>query len=360
MFDVAVENRTPFDAATHVQMDQRGQEALLVVMSATFAGRDGDSLDLASEQVPMCFADESFGEPGRSSIMIEADIALVKPRVDVIVVGAAHAPAGRPAQAVMVGLRVATIHKWLKVTGDRAAADALLGGPTPFTRMPIVYERAFGGSTEDGDVYAENPVGVGYRGARSPDPTVTTEAPNVEYPDRQPSGRGDHLLPAGFGVIARHWAPRVALAGTYDQAWLDTTWPLPPSDFDPLFNQAAPADQQIRSLSDGEMVELTNLTESGLWRFRLPRLDVPVRLMFDDRVEDRDPRVDTVLIDTERRTVTLKSRFTITKVRNAPRLREIVMGHVSSGWLRARRLKKEYRDPRGERGALAGRPTFHV
>src|SRR5687768_4169062 len=141
MFDVAIENRTPFEAASHVQMDQNGQEVLVAVMSATFAGRDDGSLDVAPHQVPICFADEPFGEPGRSSIRIEADIALVKPRVDVVVVGAAYAPAGRPAQEVMVGLRLANIYKRLRVTGDRAESDRLLGG-IPFVRMPIVYERA--------------------------------------------------------------------------------------------------------------------------------------------------------------------------------------------------------------------------
>jgi hypothetical protein len=360
MFDVAVENRTPFEAATHLQMDQNGQEALLCVLSATFVGGTNGRLDLAPKQIPMCFADEPYGEAGRSSIKIEADIALVKPRVDLIVVGAAHAPGGRPASEVMVSLRVADIHKMLRVTGDRTAASRLLGGAIPFTRMPIVYERAFGGTTKDGDIYVENPVGVGFRGAASSDPSVATEVPNIEYPDRQPNGRGDHLPPAGFGVVARNWSPRFTLAGTYDQAWIDTVWPLPPSDFNPLFNQAAPLDQQTAALSGGEAVELINLTPSGLWRFRLPRLDVPVRLIFDDRVEDRAMRVDTVLIDAEQHSVTLKSRMVVTKVRNAPRLREIAMGHLSSAWLRARQLRKEYRDPRGGTGVLTERPTFQT
>jgi hypothetical protein len=337
-------------------MDQDGQEALVVVMSATFVGGEDGNLELAEQQAPMCFADEPFGEPGQSSIRIEADIALVKPRVDVIVVGAAYSPGGRPVSEVVVGLRVADIHKRLRVIGDRSGSDRLLGA-TPFVRMPIVYERAFGGTTATGDVYRENPVGVGYKGVASADPTVTTEAPNVEYSDRSPS---DQRSPAGFGIIARHWSPRVALAGTYDQAWIDSTWPLPPKDFNPLFNQSAPVDQQTRSVSGGELVELSNMTESGSWRFRLPRLDVPIRLIFDDRVEDRETRVDTVLINTEQRTVTLKSRISVTKVRNAPRLREIAIGHVSSGWLRARRLGKEYRPLSGEVSPVMDRPTFHL
>jgi hypothetical protein len=359
MFDVVIENRTPFDAATHVQMDHHGHEVLLLVISATFAARDDGSLRVAPEQLPMWFADEPYGEPARSSIKFDADIALVKPRVDVLVVGSAHAPAGQPTARVSVSLRIADIFKTLRVSGDRAAATRVFG-PLPFSRMPIVYERAFGGTTPDGDAHVENPVGVGYRRAVSADPAVTTELPNIEYPDGRQSGRGDHVPPAGFGVIARHWAPRFALAGTYDQEWIDTVWPLPPADFNPLFNQAAPRDQQTKAVVGGETVELTNLTASGVWRFRLPRLDVPIRLISDDRVEDRDTRIDTVVIDSDRQTVTLKCRITVTNVRNAPRLREVLLGHVSSALIRARQAWKEYRDPRGGDGTLRELPFVHL
>jgi len=359
MFDVALENRTPFDAATHVQMDVNGQEVLVAVISATFAAGADDSLSLASEQIPMCFADECFGEPGQSSIRREADIALVKPRVDVVVVGAAYAPLGRAVPEVVVSLRIADIYKPLHVVGDRSAATQLLNGPLPFTRMPIVYERAFGG-TVNGDVFPENPVGVGYRRAVSRDPTVTTELPNIGYPAQPSNGRRDHPLPAGFGIIARNWAPRVSLAGTYDQKWVDSVWPLPPQDFDPLFDQAAPPDQQLRTVFGGENVELINMTASGAWRFRLPRLDVPIRLVFENRIEEREIRIDTVLIDTERCTVTLKARIAVTTVRNSPRLMEIALGHVSSAWLRARQLKKDYRGRREPDGARDHRPTFYL
>jgi hypothetical protein len=367
MFDVALENRTPFEAATHVQVDGDGQEVLVAVLSASFAALDdapdgdgsGLALDLAPEQAPVAFEDVPSGEPGRSSTRQEADIAPHKPRVDVVVRGCAHAPGGRPADEVMVGLCVADIRKTLRVSGDRALLAHCEGAPAPFLRLPVVYERAFGGTLADGDVYLENPVGVGYRNAASGDASVASRLPNIEYPDRPTRGSGDHFTPAGFGIVARHWMPRARLAGTYDQHWIDEVWPLAPADFDPLFNQIAPPDQQTAALAGGETVELRNLTASGLWRFRLPRLDVPARLVFDDRVEDRALRIDTVLIDADARTVTLKARLAVTAVRNAPRLRALVFGHVSAGWLAARQRGKRYLDSHGGDGTLAGRPAFH-
>jgi hypothetical protein len=42
MFDVALVNRTPFAASTHVQMDGEGQEVLVAVACATFYAPDDD------------------------------------------------------------------------------------------------------------------------------------------------------------------------------------------------------------------------------------------------------------------------------------------------------------------------------
>jgi hypothetical protein len=360
MFDVSIENRTPFEGATHVQIDGDGQEVLLVILSATFAARQDGSLELAPEQVPVCFGDEFLGEPGRSSVHLEADVALIKPKVDIVVAGAAYAPMGRPVAEVLVSLRAKHISKTLRVTGDRTVSALSVGRAQPFVRMPVVYERAFGGTTDTGDVYTANPVGVGYKGAMPLDPSIAIQAPNVEYPDRGPAGGGNGLPPAGFGVIARHWSSRVKYAGTYDQDWIDSQWPLPPKDFSPLFNQFAPADQQVESVAGGDTFELVNLTSSGLWRFRLPRLDFPLRLIFENRVEEKEVRIDTVLIDAEERKVTLKARLATTHVRNSPRLREVVVGHLSSAWLSAREKGKVFRSLRDGDGTLRGRPTFHL
>lgn len=349
MFDVELVNRTPFTAATHVQMDGDGQEVLVVVMCATFAGPDGESpLRLADAQDPVRFIDEPRGDLSRSSIAFETDIAPLKPRVDVVVTGHAHAPSGHVATRIDVTLRVADIHKTLRVTGDRLSPrDA---NPVPFTRMPLIYERAFGGTTAQGGSCRENPVGIGFCGALSADPAVRSVLPNIEYADARAARRDRATLPAGFGIIARHWSPRLALAGTYDDVWLDTTWPLPPADFDPLFNQVAPLDQQTARVDGGEIVDLMHLTPSGRWRFRLPTLDVPVHLVHDDRVEVRATRIDTVAIDADRRAVTLKSRHAIRRVRNAPVLRSVVLGHVTPAWLHARRQLKAWR----------GHPDFHA
>ncbi len=80
------------------------------------------------------------------------------PNAGVLLTGHAHAPAGRAVPSMSVRLGISrekpVIDKTLHVFGARAAANA--STISPFQKMPLVYERAFGGA----GVW-ENPVGVG-------------------------------------------------------------------------------------------------------------------------------------------------------------------------------------------------------
>ena len=66
--------------------------------------------------------------------------------------------------------------------------------------------------------------------------------------------------PAGLGFTGRAWAPRLALAGTYDQKWIDEQHPYPPQDTDYGYWNGAPADQQIDFFYPNSRLELWNLT----------------------------------------------------------------------------------------------------
>jgi hypothetical protein len=357
-FDVWLEDRTQFPAATHVQLDADGQEVLLVMLSASFTTASDGTLTPAAEQLPVAFADVPFGDAALSSTRYEADIAPVKPGADVIVNGSAHAPGGRAAAEFQVGLQAGPIRKVLTVTGDRALAAGGYSAPRPFRKMPIVWERAYGGTPADGSGDVRNPVGIGYRGAASADPEVRSEAPNVTYAGQAAEGPSDRPAPAGFGAVGRGWRPRIGFAGTYDQAWLDNQWPLPPRDLDPRHHLCAPPDQQLPALAPGEVFTLVNLTADGRWQFRLPRIAAPLRLIFDDRVEETAFAPDTVLIEPDLRRVTLKARRAFVTQRNVPALREIVFGHVSPVWLNARRKRKAYLNPLGGDGTLTDVPTW--
>jgi hypothetical protein len=75
--------------------------------------------------------------------------------------------------------------------------------------------------------------------------------------------------------------------------------PLPPADFDPRFDHAAPPDQVLRGyVAGGELVSITSVRpDGGSYRFALPALapEVVVRI----GGERQTPRFvcDTVVID---------------------------------------------------------------
>jgi hypothetical protein len=348
-FNAAINNRTPFAIKSLIMPDGEGQEVVLVIISATFAVAATGEVLLAEEQRPVALADTYRGVPGRSSTLREADTALEKPGVDVIVVATAYAPNGRPAERVHVGFAVGDVRKEVVVIGDRVWQLGRLGrtasSPRPFTAMPIVYERSFGGSISDAEgvlrrVEPRNPLGVGFHGARSADSAVETELPNVENPRALIARQSDQPEPAGMGAIGRGWVPRSRFAGTYSAQWLQSRWPFLPSDFDARYYQSAPLDQQSRTIAGGETMRTLNLTPEGLWTFRLPRLDVPLRHFYDDRVVESPLRIDTIQLEPDARTVVMIGRAAVRTVRNVGRLREIAAGHLTPGWLRARAARK--------------------
>jgi hypothetical protein len=357
-----IDNRTPFSAEHFLLPDADGQERHLIVLVASFAAaRALDELAVAEEQSPVRIVDQHWGAPDRSSVRYEGSLALEKPRVDVILNGAAYAPGGQAARKVEVGLEAGTIKKRLVVYGDRRWSGLTPSAPRPFTRMPLVWERAFGGTSvaDPGLLDRRNPVGVGYQLAASQDEEVESELPNVEYPDDQMQTPRDQPRPAGFSHIGRSWVPRVEYAGTYDESWLDRRWPLLPVDFNHLHNQSAPQDQQCASLRGGERVRVVNLTPEGHWSFRLPLLDVPAHLFYDDRHVCLPLRVDTVLFEPDRYRVELTARLGVPVERNRAPLREVVLGHLQRGWIRARMVGKTYFDTRGRDGS-AERPVYHL
>lgn len=357
-YDTFIDNRTPFDVQTHVQMTPDGQEITVLMLSASFTADATGRVALADEPLAVTFGDVPWGDPALSSVRYDSDIAPVKPMPEVIVNATACAPGGVPAPSVTVGLDIADIRKVLEITGDRVHHLGGFSEPNPFRTMPLIWERAFGGTAEGGASDRRNPVGIGFEGARSADPAAGSAAANITRTDQVVRGLGDRPQPVGFGAVGRGWQPRLNYAGTYDQTWLDTQWPLPPSDIDPRHYLAAPADQQSARIAAGVTVTLMNMTPEGRWEFRLPALSAPVRLFRDRSVEDVEFMPDTVLIEPDLRRITLKARMSFLTVRTAPKLREVVVGHISPVFLNALRKGKTYINPLGGDGTLVAVPVW--
>jgi hypothetical protein len=298
-----IDNRTPFAAERGWVRDRDGSEVWLVAVKATFDIHPDGTTQIAKDQPPVLRLPEHFGEPGKSSIRYDADLVLTKKTTDVIVVGHACAPAGRAMRQLDVGFKVGPVQKVLRIFGDRRWGSFGSSDPQPFERMPLVYERAYGGvdtrsKAPEKDWDWRNPVGTGYAVAGANADGLAL--PNVEDPRQLIGSWKDRPGPAGFGVIASHWQPRVGFAGTYDEHWMKTRQPLLAEDLDDRYFQSAPADQQAPQwLRGGEPVVLVHLTPSHDLRFTLPKLYFGFETRFYDGSRELHQRkqLHTVILE---------------------------------------------------------------
>lgn len=294
-----VQNFTPFTAEGEWTRDRGGAEVWLVTVRCTFLVHPDGTTSIADKQDPEVLGPKYRGDPSASSLLYDSDYYLTKPTTDVLLHGHAHAPGGKPTTRVDVTMRVSEIRKTLRVTGDRPYQSGLWGyasgSAQPFTVMPLIYERAYGGREPDPPKDPErprfeerNPVGTGFA------PAAGQSAPNVEYPGESQTNR-----PAGFGPIPAHWQPRVRHAGTYDEAWQRDRCPLYPADLDDQFFLCSPEDQRPKEhLRGGEPVELLNLTPSGRLAFVLPRVAFGFETVFrgGESVQHRG-KLHTVILE---------------------------------------------------------------
>ncbi len=301
-----LENHTPYAAERSWVQDKNGVQHWIVVVKGTYDVHPDGSVELAETQAPVIRLAEHRGDPASSSLVYDSDITGRKVATDVIVNGTAYAPRGRRAQSVEVQIRVANVDKTLVVTGNREWRAGVTGmamtSPEPFETMPLTYERAFGGfDRTDEDpaqhrIYDQNPVGAGF--ATRSQHLNGQAVPNVEYPSHPIRGWKDRPAPAGVGAIARWWSPRREYAGTYDQRWLEERMPLWAIDFDDRYHQSAPADQQTAGfLRGGEVVELTNLTPNGVWRFVLPKVHLGFTSFFGREDQHHVGHLDAVIVE---------------------------------------------------------------
>jgi hypothetical protein len=228
-----------------------------------------------------------------------------------------------------VSLTVGPVSKTVRVLGDRAWQTGV-AAPTwvqPFVRMPLVWERAFGGRDESSDPVAadpRNPVGVGFRGRNSDIAVAGTALPNIEDPASPISSPTQTPHPAGLGPVSPHWLPRHSFAGTYDKDWLDTRAPYLPRDFDVRFCQIAPSGLSVSGhLRGGEPVHVVGASPNGTLEFALPTARVEVTYVLDQGQEVRLAALDTVIVEPDAGRVILVWRSALPCDKKALKIREI-------------------------------------
>jgi hypothetical protein len=332
-----IENKTPFVLEALFLVDEGFRPLVVPIVKATFAiGKDG-RCTRADEQIPLNMAGEYWGENSEeSSYKYEPEVAFTKMATDVVLMGHAYADR-RDTKEMRIGLRVGPVSKEALILGDRiwfkTLGSVLMTKAIHFEKIPLVYERAFGGWDRDHPdpgkhaCESRNPVGTGFRGAGGFCEGI--RLPNIEDIRRPIKDFGDRPSPVGFGFISPHWQPRAALAGTYDEAWKKNRSPLLPKNFDRKhLNAASPGLVAPGYLRGDEPVVAVGVCPEGRLSFYLPGIAPPVVqvALADSEAQTVPMTLDTVIIEPDDRRVVLFWRGNL-GLRTGPHdVREIVAG----------------------------------
>ena len=201
-----IDNQTPFALETLYLADEDARPLLVIVCKASF-DINRSRVTLAEEQRPVIPAGELWHpEAGVSSYKYEPEAAFIKMATDVVLVGHAWAPK-RGTTTLGVGVSVGPVRQVAQVFGERVWYRTLgsvsMTKPQPFDKIPLTYERAFGGmdsthAAKHGHPFEpRNPVGRGYRHRRGKFEEGTL-LPNIEDPRNPIRGQYDAPSPRGL------------------------------------------------------------------------------------------------------------------------------------------------------------------
>jgi len=349
-------NKTPLAAELRVGSPSGMERRVGAVLAkATYRFVDSQSLELETQEpVPLLQEDEEtdYGLRPRDDLVRNNDA------FEVILLGAAHTPGQNPEAATMVTLRVGKVERKILVVGDREWENSGLGGPSmtepePFTRMPMTWENAFGGSAEvliDEEspveaVHPQNRKGKGFDPSAAAEGLGTAldapneypvvdherELPNLEDPNDQITQPEDEPTP-------KCWATVPLDSGLHMMRVVDdldedeiSTGKLAQQD---RLRYRAHPDWVIEKPPEEARLELGNATSKGKVSVNLPAL----RVLFDyinrgeTATRELIPQVLVLEPEEKRFTITYRKPFTYPFEEEAERCIRL---RTEEGWYQA-------------------------
>jgi hypothetical protein len=321
-----LENKTPFAANMALFPNEHGVDTLYVIVKASF--NIGDKWTLLEKQSPPVEADIYYGEPESSSLQYASDYHVGKPSTDIIMNGLACAPDKQEVTQMDVQLQVGNLGKKIRVFGSRQWDQGRITAPQPFTTMPMVYEKSYGGMhIIDGEIDSSekrNPIGVGYSGNRSASEMTGVFLPNLEDPDNLIRTFDDAPNPACFGFLCPGWEPRVKYVGTYDELWQTERAPYLPEDFDKrFFNIAHPDLVATGYLKGGEDVFISGMHPDGNINFKLPSVSLGAAVHIANKEHSSPFNLETVLLEPNKLQLSMVWRAAYTCDKKALKIKSI-------------------------------------
>jgi hypothetical protein len=316
-------NKTPAAArASIVQFEDAPDRYVVFTAKATFELQPRGAVQaVVDDPVPLFDKDEETP----LGLLPRDDIPRLDDCFEVILIGEAHAPQGRPTPAMMVRLSVGDVAREIAVIGERIWMPDrrnTLPSPVPFVRMPMTHSRAFGGTCEV-LIDEESPVDVSdpnnrYGKGFDPEPMARQLGkylecpapyplfdgirmlPNLEDPKRLIRGWTDTLPPTCWATAPLDTMHQVRRALREPPATPGEPPPMPYVDRR-LWHRAHP-DWVIDVPPAEAIVSMRGVTPEGEAAFRLPALRLLVDMVVGTETSSHELRPQVlVLLPSERR-----------------------------------------------------------
>lgn len=376
MIPVFFKKPLPFSIFSFSHWDKGGKERLTIIAKGLFLIDGKGRLMVLRQKPDIAFQDIFNGKINITSLKSESDLAPFKPKTDLTFAAIARSPEGKELESWPVRFDVNQNFSYgFHVFGARQFEPVQKGDVRrwrlsdvkPIKELPLRYEYAYGGSAHKSeteiDCFAYNPVGRGFttdyllNETETPIlvPQIGAIAELLNYK------LGQLITVHGCGPIAKSWLPRLALAGTFDEAWLHERHPLMPTDFNDGYWNAAPLPLQISPYLQGdEIIGVRGLFHKPqAYSFQLPGagLGAHIRRVGKNGIDDVPLNLDTVHCDIsssnkEDHRITLVWRLTL----DAPdtidevvlHLRGLTSGEMTSYKKNDEQIRKENEEARQE------------
>lgn len=289
-----VRNATPFQADLALFPNERGVDTVYPILKGTFDV--ADTIDLAAQQRPLNKTDVYRGDPLTTGLAALGEYHLSKPGTEVLVFGDCFLADGADFQQCGVSLMAGNLSKNLVVFGNRYWDRGKVSSAEALSRVPLIYEHAFGGRyRDDQPLYDPNPIGVGNSEGLQVHELDGLPLPNIESPTQLISSPSCRPEPAGFEAIPPYWKKRHKFAGTYDDQWRRERAPFLPRDYDSQFLLCSGSDlHQQEPFEGGEPIVISNMHEQGDWEFCLPLIEVECHARWQNQITDVPLQLETI------------------------------------------------------------------
>src|SRR5690606_2955093 len=226
--------------------DLDGCEMGVLIVKGSFQIDKGErSKRILRLQPDILLSDAFYGEANASPLKQESELAPFKPGTDVTFCAIARSPEAKDLESWPVqfnireklayGFHVFGQRYW-EPSGSRNAGHWKLSSIQPISELPLTYAYAYGGTVQKSEdevaTHAYNPVGQGLLNDYLLSLEATVAAPQIgllgEFAAACPK---TPMTVCGCGPLTKSWLPRLALAGTFDEAWLRERHPRMPVDY---------------------------------------------------------------------------------------------------------------------------------